>query len=206
MLGSHLDDPVKLLVLIALFIVSISLHELGHALTATALGDPTARDAGRVTLNPMAHLDPFGTLFILFAGFGWAKPVPVNPGLMRWPRLGNFLVSAAGPGTNFLLALGALLAIKYWETMPPGSALWFQTAFGLNLMLMVFNLLPIPPLDGGHLLEAVLPRRWLPTYEHLLPYGVVVLLVLVLVPSQYNPLGWLYRSAAEMMFRLVALG
>ncbi len=203
MIGSHLDDPVRLIVLIALFIVSISLHELGHAVTATALGDPTARDAGRVTLNPLAHLDFFGTVFILVAGFGWAKPVPVTPSLMRWPRLGNFLVSAAGPLTNFVLALVALLVMRHWPTMPPGSVMWFEIAFMLNVTLMVLNLLPIPPLDGGHLLEAILPRRWLPAYDQLLPYGVVVLLVLVLLPRPYNPLPYLYGFAAEWMIRLV---
>ncbi|MEB3195778.1 MAG: site-2 protease family protein [Candidatus Sericytochromatia bacterium] len=203
MIFNHVNDPVFLAVLIPLFIVSITLHEFGHALTATWLGDSTARDAGRVTVNPFVHLDFFGTLFILLAGFGWAKPVPFDPNQLRWPRLGSFLVSAAGPFANFLLAWAALLALTHLSGMPAGASTWFEVLFSLNLMLMVFNLLPIPPLDGGNLLESLLPRRWLPAFQRLLPYGVVALLVLVLLPGANNPLRWLYALAARGMQWLV---
>lgn len=202
MLGHNLSDPVYLIILISLFIVSITLHEFGHAIVADLLGDPTPREAGRVTVNPLSHLDPFGTIFLLLAGFGWAKPVPVTPSRLRWPRAGNFLVSAAGPFTNFLLAMIALCALKYGGTLSAGAEMWFRVAFQLNLMLMVFNLLPIPPLDGGHLLEAVLPRRWLPTYEHMMPYGVVLLLLLVFWPGA-SPLGWIYAGAAGLMWSVI---
>ena len=203
MLFNNLSDPLVLAALIPIFIVSITLHEFGHAATALLLGDTTARDAGRVTVNPLVHLDPFGTLFILLAGFGWAKPVPFDPGQLRWPRLGSFLVSAAGPAANFILAILALLAMKHWTDMPAGSLMWFQILFSLNLMLMVFNLLPIPPLDGGNLLEAVLPRAWVPAFQRLLPYGVFILLALVLLPGAYNPLRWLYAFAARGLMSLV---
>jgi Zn-dependent protease len=202
MIGSHLSDPMFLAILIPLFVVSIVLHEFGHAFVADFLGDPTPRNAGRVTLNPVPHLDFFGTVFLLFAGFGWAKPVPVNPGNLRWPRLGNFLVSAAGPFTNFVLAVAALLGLKYLSPMSSGAEMWFSIAFMLNVALMVLNLLPIPPLDGGHLLEAVIPRRWLPHYEHLMPYGVVLLLVLVFMPGPFKPLHWLNQAAADEMVRV----
>lgn len=203
MLFNNLNDPLVLAALIPIFIVSITLHEFGHAATALVLGDTTARDAGRVTVNPLVHLDLFGTLFILLAGFGWAKPVPFDPSQLRWPRLGSFLVSAAGPATNFVLALLALLAMKYMTDLPAGSLMWFQILFSMNLMLMVFNLLPIPPLDGGNLIEAVLPRSWVPAFQRLLPYGVVILLLLVLLPGPYNPLRWLYALAARGMMALV---
>jgi Zn-dependent protease len=150
----------------------------------------------------MAHLDPFGTIFLLLAGFGWAKPVPVTPSLLRWPRLGNFLVSAAGPFTNFLLALLALVALKYGGAWSPGADLWFSVAFQLNLMLMLFNLLPIPPLDGGHLIEALIPRRLLPAWEQLMPYGMVLLLALVFWPFG-SPLGKVYQAAAQLMWRVI---
>ena len=204
MIGNHLGDPLFLAILIPLFIVSITLHEFGHAIVADLFGDPTPRDAGRVTLNPVPHLDFFGSIFLLFAGFGWAKPVPVNPANMRWPRLGNFLVSAAGPFTNFVLALAALLAWRYLGPMSPGAEQWLQVAFMLNVALMVLNLLPIPPLDGGHLVEALIPRRWLPKYEYLMPFGVVLLLVLVFMPGPFKPLQWLNQEAAELMIRVFA--
>jgi Zn-dependent protease len=197
------SDPIVLVTLITLFIVSITLHEFGHAAAATALGDPTARDAGRLTVNPLAHLDLFGTLFILLAGFGWAKPVPFEPGRLAWPRLGTFLVSAAGPAANFVLALGALAALQHLPGMDAGPRMWFQVLFELNLMLLVFNLLPIPPLDGGNLLETLLPRRWLPAFRHLVPYGIVVLLLLVLVPQFRGGLDWLLNVARHAMYALV---
>jgi Zn-dependent protease len=197
------SDPIVLVTLITLFIVSITLHEFGHAAAATALGDSTARDAGRLTVNPLAHLDLFGTLFILLAGFGWAKPVPFEPGRLTWPRLGTFLVSAAGPAANFLLALGALVALQHVPEMAAGARMWFQVLFELNLMLLVFNLLPIPPLDGGNLLESLLPRRWLPAFRHLVPYGIVVLLLLVLVPQFRGGLEWLLNVARQAMYALV---
>jgi Zn-dependent protease len=197
------SDPIVLVTLITLFIVSITLHEFGHAAAATALGDPTARDAGRLTVNPLAHLDFFGTLFILLAGFGWAKPVPFEPGRLAWPRLGTFLVSAAGPAANFVLALGALVALQHLPAMEAGARMWFQVLFELNLMLLVFNLLPIPPLDGGNLLETLLPRRWLPAFRHLVPYGIVVLLLLVLVPQFRGGLDWLLNVARHAMYALV---
>ena len=202
MLISGMSDPVILVIVFALFVVSITLHELGHALTADLLGDPTPREHGRVTVNPLAHLDFFGTLFVLLAGFGWAKPVPVMTHKLRWPRFGNFLVSAAGPFVNFLLALAALLTMDHWTTMPPGSQTWFAIAFTLNVALMVLNLLPIPPLDGGHILESLLPRRWLPTFDQLVPYGAVLLLVLILLPGPFQPLSWLNKQAAALMIRI----
>jgi Zn-dependent protease len=200
---SALNDPVALLTLIAIFVASISLHEFGHAVVADLLGDPTPRRAGRVTLNPGAHLDVFGTLMLLFAGFGWAKPVPVSPHNFKHPRLYNLLVSAAGPLMNLLLAIAALVALKHSPDLTMGSVNWLRTALGLNLILFVFNLLPIPPLDGGHILEALMPRRWLPAFQHLQPYGVILLLVMVFMPGPWSPVRWLTGAALGVMHTFI---
>ncbi len=181
-------DFVHLAILLPLFVASITLHEFGHAITADLLGDDTPRREGRISLNPIVHLDLFGTLFLVLAGFGWAKPVNVNIENLRWPRLGNFLVSAAGPFMNFILAIAAVLAFNHIPGLNQGAQLWLYLAISLNVMLMLFNLLPIPPLDGSHLVEAMLPRKWVPQYQNLIPYGMVFLLVLVLVPGAFTPI------------------
>jgi Zn-dependent protease len=203
MLLNNLSDPVYLISLLTIFVCSIALHEFGHAKVADMLGDPTPRQAGRVTLNPVSHLDLFGTLMLFFAGFGWAKPVPVSPHNFKQPRFGNVLVSVAGPMMNLLLALAALWALKYAPGLNQGAANWLQIAFSLNTILFFFNLLPIPPLDGGHILEALMPRRWLPTFQHMMPYGVVLLLVMVFLPGPWSPLGWMMRTVQGAMYSLL---
>jgi Zn-dependent protease len=112
-------------------------------------------------------------------------------------------VSAAGPAANFLLAILALVALQHAPDLGAGARMWFQVLFDLNLMLLVFNLLPIPPLDGGNLIETLLPRSWLPAYRHLVPYGIVVLLLLVLVPQFRGVLDWLLGLARAAMYALV---
>jgi Zn-dependent protease len=190
---------------IPIFIVSITLHELAHAATADALGDPTPREHGRLTFNPLAHLDPLGTLMLVISsmagvGFGWAKPVPVKTHLLRWERLGNVMVSAAGPLTNLILAALAIGALKYFPDMPYGSAIWLITAATLNVVLTVLNLLPIPPLDGSHILEAVLPQRMQPAYQEYAKVGPLIFLVLMLAPGEWNPLRYLFRWAVGVAF------
>lgn len=203
MLLKYLGDPAFAAILFLLFVVSISLHEFGHAFVADRLGDPTPRQAGRVTLNPLMHLELMGTLMIILSPIGWAKPVPVSTHNFKNPRFGSLLVSLAGPFMNFVLAIVAVAVLKYGPDLEPGQAIWLQTLFMLNLVLMVFNLLPIPPLDGGHVLESVLPRRWLPAYRHLMPYGVVLILVMVFLPGANGPLHWLLNSVEGLMFTLI---
>jgi len=169
----------------------LTFHEWGHARMALALGDDTALRAGRVTLNPLAHLDPIGTLAMLFAPFGWAKPVPVNPHNFRHPR-GDFLVSAAGPGMNVLLAFIAGLLYRllpfavYGELGPAGRFfIEFLPHFViLNLSLAIFNLIPLRPLDGSHALANLLPLEQAYRFNQFnQAYGMSILFALIILPN-----------------------
>lgn len=180
-------------VLLALLFGSVILHEVSHGVVALRFGDDTAKRAGRLTLNPASHVDPFGTVILpvilVLVGsspFGWAKPVPVNPSRMRSPRNHSMLVSLAGPATNIVLALVAALALR--SALPDGTfrgELPFFTEllinFGVvNVLLATFNLIPIPPLDGSSVVERLLPAAWWPGYLKLRQYSMGVLLILVL--------------------------
>ena len=138
------------------FLIALSVHEAAHAAAADYLGDPTAKFEGRVSLNPLRHLDPVGTIFLFFAGFGWGKPVPVNSHNFANPRTGEILTSLAGPLANFTVALA--LAIPH-NVLEVGSTafLFVQIVMFVNIVIMVFNLLPIPPLDGGGVVVNFLP-------------------------------------------------
>jgi Zn-dependent protease len=159
------EDPRLLAVLLPLLLLSLTVHEFAHARVALAFGDPTAYRAGRVTMNPLKHLDPVGTLLILFVGFGWAKPVPVNPFLLRPRRLGDIMVSLAGPLSNLTLAIifGAVLKIWMaagWPFDTNITEVIFIALFlsmWINLALCTFNLVPLFPLDGHHILREMLP-------------------------------------------------
>jgi len=186
------------LILFGCLVVAIILHEVSHGVVAWWLGDDTAKRAGRLTLNPVPHIDPFGSIILpamgVIAGlpiFGFAKPVPVNPARLRNPRRDVILVSLAGPTTNLLLmavaALGAR-AIHDRAGAPPGAidqstpSLLLEIVFFfalVNLLLGLFNLLPIPPLDGSALIERALPASWLPRWYQIRPYGLLLLIVLV---------------------------
>lgn len=188
-------------VFIIAILIALSVHEAAHAYVAKRLGDPTADMAGRVTLNPIAHLDPLGTILFLFVGFGWGKPVPVNPGNFRNPRRDNALVSFAGPMSNLLLAALSFIALALVARSVPGSAgsllapaeggpvgmQFLGSLLGsllfINLALMAFNLLPIAPLDGSHVLEAFIPYRYHDAYEQFVRYGPYILLGLLLAES-----------------------
>ena len=140
-------------------IVGISVHECAHAWAADRLGDPTARLAGRLTLSPFAHLDPMGTLFLVLVGFGWGRPVPVRAHNFAHPMRDNALVALAGPVSNFLLAL--VLALPYNFLVDPLGMVGqiIGTVMYVNILLCVFNLIPVPPLDGGSIIAPFLPHR-----------------------------------------------
>lgn len=160
-------DPTVQVILIPVILFSLSFHEFSHGWVAFQFGDPTAHQHGRLTLNPLAHLDMFGTLALYFMGFGWAKPVPVDVGRLRNPKRDSTLVALAGPGSNFLLALicgisfSVLLKMAASGTEVPMVILdVLQVGLFINISLGVFNFLPIPPLDGSRILEGFIP------YEH----------------------------------------
>lgn len=201
-----LSNPWQLVSWLLIFIVSIGLHEFGHAVVADLMGDPTPRAQGRVTLNPFAHLDPIGTLLMLVPPhFGWGKSVMTQPHHYRSPRWGGLAVAIAGPFMNFVLALLAIVAIKHVPQLGYGTPgfRWCDEVFVLNLVLMVFNLLPIPPLDGSNVLRALLPRRWLPAYQHLVPYGAVALILLIMLPGAQMPLMTLESAVGMWMMSWV---
>lgn len=163
-------------------VIALSVHEFSHAWMAVRRGDPTPKYAGRLTLNPMAHLDPLGTLMIFLVHFGWGKPVPINQNNLRNPRWDMLLVAIAGPLSNFLLALISAFFMKiFWQT--PGLFDFFAILTQLNVILLVFNLLPIPPLDGSKVLLALFPPRNPQDLYNYLYYGPYVLLGIVLVSS-----------------------
>jgi Zn-dependent protease len=183
-------------------VIAIVFHEVAHGLVARRLGDPTAQEQGRLTLNPIRHVDPFGTIILPLLlvishapVFGWAKPVPVNYGRLRHPRRDMVLVALAGPGMNLLLALAgaAILAITVYSTNGrPGGAAELVAANALNFVLInvflaVFNLLPVPPFDGGHVVEGLLPPPLAQQFRKVGRYSLLVLVVLLLVLPRISP-------------------
>jgi Zn-dependent protease len=195
------------LIFFAVLFPSIILHEISHGVAALAFGDDTAKRAGRLTLNPLAHIDPFGTIImpalLILAGaapFGFAKPVPVNPHRMRHPRDQGLLTSLAGPATNLVLAAVVTLAYRAWR--PAGTFGEVLYLAGLaNVILAVFNLIPIPPLDGSAVLERLMPREWWPAYLRFRQYSMIILIVAFLaVPSLF---GHILNPAVTRWQRLV---
>ena len=197
------------LALIPALVFAIVFHEVSHGWTALALGDPTAKEQRRLSLNPIRHVDPIGTVVLpgmLFLSglpaFGWAKPVPVNQRRLRNPRYGMMAVAAAGPGSNLLLAaLGAIvfgLAVGGLTAEPEGLALLALTSLQyfiqINIFLALFNMLPIPPFDGSHIVEGLLPHRAARAYARVRPLGFpLLLLVLVVIPWLFPQWGIIER-------------
>jgi Zn-dependent protease len=208
-------DFAQVFIAFIVLLFSLTVHETAHAWTADRLGDPTARLLGRVSLNPIVHADPIGTvLFPLLAIvggvplIGWAKPVPVNVRRLRHDRRDYVLVAAAGPASNLLLATVAALALGVLPISPvmlgepnvsaPIASL-LSRAVQINVLLAVFNMIPIPPLDGGNVIGGLLPRRLALTFDKVRPYGFVLLYALMLsgrlsdivVPPSNFLLSWL---------------
>ncbi len=182
--------PPMLISRIITLMVAFTLHELAHALVADRLGDPTPRAAGRVSLNPLAHLDLMGSLLLIVAGFGWAKPVPINPSVLRRKSAGGVMwVSLAGPMTNLVLAiLGAVLLRVSGVDFHAELAGFLPTPGGfllefiyINVALFLFNLLPVAPLDGEKVLEFLIPPQWEGIFMRLRPYGSYFLLLIVVI-------------------------
>ncbi|QSO45779.1 site-2 protease family protein [Alicyclobacillus mengziensis] len=182
-----LIDPAFLFRFIAV-LVGLVIHEFAHAVTADVLGDKTARVAGRVTLNPLAHLDPLGLIMILFAPIGWAKPTPVNASRLRHPRSGMVMVALAGPISNLIISIVCLTVFSVVYPVSTGGFLAQLLWWGgiVNLFLFIFNLIPIQPLDGSRVVASLLPYRLELKYRKLDLYGPFILLLLVIIPPLRN--------------------
>ncbi len=211
------EDPLAFFLIAVALVFALVLHELAHGLAARAFGDDTAERAGRLSLNPLAHLDPLGTLLLLTVGFGWARPVPINPYRFRNYRAGLFVVSIAGILVNLGLAVGGALALKGLATLDPQAvylafrgghspvgtlalALYFFVS--INLVLAVFNLIPIPPLDGSKILQSLLPLRYHRVFWQLERYGwVTFLLILTVLRGPIEAvIGWSQRAFLGLFF------
>ena len=194
-----------------ILIFSVVLHEVFHGLMADSLGDPTPRYSGRISLNPLKHLDPFGSvifpifLLILTQGrgpiFGWAKPVPINPYNFRDKKWGNLKVAIAGPGANLAIALFFGLMMRFFP-LSPRLFHFFGLIVILNLLLAIFNLVPIPPLDGSHILFSLLPEKSFQIKYFLQKYGVFILVLFLVFGVQliFPLISFLYRIIVGQSF------
>lgn len=207
-------DPRTAIVVLAGFVVAISVHEFSHALAARLLGDPTAARLGRLTLNPIKHLDPFGTLLLILTmfsgapGIGWGKPVPVDGAALKYGRAGMALVSAAGPFSNLLLAFSAAVALGLLNLDARSGDLLAQfvvTSLILNIGLAAFNLLPVAPLDGFGVLMGIVPSPVAYRLQWLERYGPGILLILVFSGSiiRFNLLAFILDPVRDVMFSVV---
>jgi len=183
---------LKLSIMLVPALMAITCHEVSHGFVADRFGDKTARYMGRLTLNPLKHLDIFGTLMVFIVGIGWAKPVPVNFNNLRNPKRDMIWVAGAGPVTNFLVATGSALAMRgviavashlgdASGLMPVVKPVVLMLAFSvyINLLLAIFNLIPVPPLDGGRVAVGLLPYRQAAWYARIEPFGMIIIIVLV---------------------------
>ncbi|MBC6308717.1 site-2 protease family protein [Listeria sp. FSL L7-1582] len=176
---------------IVTLLIAFTIHELAHAWVALLFGDDTAKNEGRITLNPLKHIDPIGFIFVIIAGFGWAKPTPVNAYKMKHRRVGSVLVSLAGPVSNLLLAfigvglyfLFLQMDVAYSQIILP----FFNLFVSLNVILFIFNLLPLPPLDGYQIVSEFLPLKWRLKVQGYENYALLFFLILVITPlSKYT--------------------
>ncbi len=173
------SNPITVLGILLGLLIGLVLHEFAHAWVADRLGDDTARLAGRLSLNPRAHLDLYGTLFLLIAGIGWGKPVPINPSRLKSPTRDEILISLSGPATNFMIALIVGLSLRlFGPSLTPANSFALSSITYINILLGIFNLLPIPPLDGSKIILHLLPLEVRIRVEQLGMYALIALFLL----------------------------
>jgi len=205
--------PSLLISRILTLIIALTIHEFSHAFVADRFGDTTARNAGRLTLNPLKHLDVFGSLMLLLVGFGWAKPVPVNPyALRRRSDSALMWVSLAGPASNLLLAILAGLVLRFrlvpWTasgSFLPSAAEFLFTFLSINLLLMLFNLIPLAPLDGEKVLSFLLPAKMQEGFAGIQRYGPILLMVLLfgLPLVGIDIISWVMTPALNQLQKII---
>ncbi len=202
-----LRDPVTLLLTLPAVLWAISFHEFCHGFAAKLVGDPTAERSGRLSLNPLHHFDLIGTLMLLFVGFGWAKPVPINPRNFQHPKRDLIIVSLAGVVGNLLTAIVCVLFLRFlgdqwWKITGNAGITVIFKMISINMGLATFNLIPIPPLDGSRILAAFLPYKYKEHYYWLERYGMIILCVLLLT----GIINVLYYPIAKVLWSLLPLG
>jgi Zn-dependent protease len=210
-------EPVQLIARLAALLLGLTVHEWAHAWTAYRLGDPTAKLMGRLTLNPISHIDPLGAIMLLLAGFGWAKPVPVDG--YRVGYRGMLKVALAGPVSNILLAVVAALALRVFllvageagsmaQLVGNGLITFLFMFINLNLVLAVFNMMPIPPLDGWKVLLGLVPADTAMQMHSYEPYGPMILLVVLLsgTLTGYSLLGQIFTPVVEAFWAIFGAG
>ncbi len=206
-------SPEEILYSLPGILIAIVFHEFAHGIVSDKLGDPTPRSTGRLSLSPLPHIDIIGFILMLLVGFGWAKPVQINPSYYKKPRRDEILVSIAGPLMNIIIAfifLGFIKALFVFG-MNLGNNIFeilfymFFYAMSINIMLFLFNLIPIYPLDGSHVLSNIIGYRNYNIVNFLNRYGMIILIILIISPLSYYIIGYPTTVIARWMFRLVSI-
>ena len=217
-------DYIEIILWILAFVPAIVLHEMGHAIAAYKLGDPTAQRNGRISFNPLRHIDPFGTvilpILLVATGlpvFGYAKPVPYNPSYFKDPRKGDLIVGLAGPAANLIQALAGTLIAFILYTLTPDAIWASESALSyvmiylmmfvqVNLFLMFFNIIPVPPLDGSSIFAFILPKRYLASYYKIQQWALPVFMILIILLPRaigFNPFSWYLNVTAGNLYNLL---
>jgi Zn-dependent protease len=198
------SSPILFLVWAFGLVLAITIHEYAHAVAADKLGDPTPRSQGRLTLNPLSHLDPLGTLALLFLGFGWGKPVMFDPYNLRNPRRDGALIAIAGPISNLLLATILALLLRF-SAFPDLFSAIISILIGMNITLAIFNLVPIFPLDGEKILGGILPTELYVEFSNIMRQYGTIILILMLIPiaSGVSPISALISPVISFVTNLL---